>query len=319
MHIAGDDVWDYAGVEDTLDRIDELLSSSTKGGLATSQPTLVIDEGDDVDGGNEPIRTGADYAIFARNAKYLEISGTALDSVGKQIKDLRQYVLDTASVILQDPDKATGGTVSAAAMKMRYAPMVARCDMLRAQYGEVLTEILNDMLRTSQQLQSGPTETEDGVEQWSQVVLPPRVKYEDSPEDENGREKEPVVVERSPGAGREVELKWPPYFPATWEDKKKAIESARLACGNRPVLSQRTAVESIATLFGVTDVGQELGEIDQDAERGLEMTMRTMQGTEGGPPGATGGPPRAAGAPKPEKPPTAAQRNAGGPKGVKNE
>jgi ubiquitin len=274
-----DGLSDYAGQEESLEELDELASSVSTGAKATAQPTVVIKEEPGL-GDDEPVRTGAGWTIYAKGgADYLEINGQSIKAVKEWIAELKQAQLDQSGVVLLDPQKAGGTAMAASAMKQRYAVMMNRADIFRAQYGELLQQVCEDMLKTSQALNEG----DDDNQAWSRVKLPPRIEYvEVEPEeDEEGeaevkREREPKEVKRSPGKSTQVTLSWPPYFQAGWEDRKMAIDAVRAATGNKAILSQRTAVASVADLFGVTDVDAELGEMDADAERGATVAQKAF-------------------------------------------
>lgn len=79
------------------------------------------------------------------------------------------------------------------------------------------------------------------------------------------RESTEKTVERTPGKSDRIELKWPPYFQPTLIDVQAMVEATTKAKGQ--VISQRTAVKYVANVFGVTDIDQEMAEIDVERER----------------------------------------------------
>ncbi len=98
-------------------------------------------------------------------------------------------------------------------------------------------------------------------------------------------------VERKPGTSEEILLVWPQYFPNTWADTKLGTEALRMASGNKSVISQRTAVTAAAPMFGVTDIDQELQDIQDDTERSAALfpgPAEMFPGDGGGEPGAGG-------------------------------
>jgi len=251
-----DGVSDYENQEDDFDEIDTLISATSSGAILNMDPTLVIH--DRPGNNNGVVQKGSGTAIFSeKGAKYLELQGTAIQAARELAKDLRQFQLDKASVVIQDPDKASGGQQSAAAMKQRYLAMLAKCDMLREQYGAAHVAIVSDMLRVSRQLRVVRTDA-DGVQFWRRVDLPLRV--------EEGDDGVVRLVERTPGTGENVALDWPPYFPPTWEDRQKAVQTAKEASGGQQVLSQRTATASLQRMFSFGSVDEELERIEEDRE-----------------------------------------------------
>jgi len=250
------DGWsDFEGQEEGCDSIDVLLSATVTGTTSNVDPTVVIK---DTRSNNEGVvRKGTGHAIYAPGgANYLELSGSAVGAARELLRDLRQYELDKAGVVILDAEKMSGAGISAAAMRTRYARMLAKCDLLLEQYGPVVTAIIGDMLTVARRLRTvrvGP----DGVRYWSKVDLPPRIE-----ETEEGT----VAVERTPGVSSNVTLSWPPYFPATWQDRKEAAATAKDASGGQQVISRKTAVQAVAGLFGVEDVAREIEAIEEDQE-----------------------------------------------------
>jgi hypothetical protein len=275
-----DDGWsDYEEQEADFDDLD-CIKSATSGGIKLNvDPTLVVHASPSQNEG--VVHKGSRHAIYCeKGAKYLELAGTAMEAARKYMRDARQDELDKASCVLVDPEKMSGAGISAAAIKMRYMPMLAKCDLLREQYGAVLVEILKDMLKVARTLGEVKTD-EDGERYWAPVELSPRV------EEVEGEQVN--MVERTPGQSSLVGLSWPPYFPATWLDRKDAIGAAKEATGGKQVLSQRTAVESISPLYDIEDVDAELDLIAEDQESqderagaflGMGAPMVQKQGAE---------------------------------------
>ena len=70
------------------------------------------------------------------------------------------------------------------------------------------------------------------------------------------------MIERRPGLGGTVTLRWPEYFPPSEQDKLAKITTIQAANGGRPVLSPIQAIKSAAPVFGVsTDADEELARI----------------------------------------------------------
>jgi hypothetical protein len=276
---------DYEGLEDKFNEIDQLLSAASKGTKANIDPTLVIKMDPAHNTGS--VKKGSENAIFSTGgAEYLEMKGQSTKAAIEMLERLRLYTLDAASVVLADPDKLSGAAQSAQALRILYAPMLARCDLYREQYGEFgIRLIARDMLRAARLILSRPAATAaDGTEVRDAILLPPRMV--------DGK-----LVERTPGMGETVELNWNPYFAPTWEDISKAVTATQAAAGGKPIISQRTAVAATQQMFNVHDVEAEMEAIEDDADRAVEAAMRTMGGdgplvpTNGKP--TTGKPPAA--------------------------
>ena len=259
-----DGVSDFENQEADCDAIDVQLSATHKGVVANVDPTLVIH---DTRTNNEGVvHKGSSHAIYAeKGADYLELNGTSIKTSIELLERLRQYELDKAAVVLLDPQSLTGSGVSAAAMRTRYAPMLAKCAILREQYGDALVDILDDMLAVSRKLREVQVDA-DGRQYWSALKLPPRIEETLT----SGGLQASIQTEREPGSGGVLSLNWPPYFHSTWQDRNQAVVAVREAAGKQQVMSRRTAVSSLSPLFG-TEVDDELAEIERDA---LEMDER---------------------------------------------
>lgn len=267
---------DYEGCESTFDDINRLVSSITKGTISNVDPTLVVKM--DPASNTGDVRKGSDNAIFSPGgAEYLELKGTAVQAAKVQCDDLVQGVLDECGVILPDPEKLAGSAQSAQALRILYQPMLANCDIMREQYGDMgIKVILRDMLEVARMLLARePTQLEDGTQVQAVVILPPRVEREE-PEEPGG---EPVVTvsERVPGESSEITLNWPPYFTATWKDIKEAAEGMKNANGGKATLSQRTTVKVMGSLVGVDDWETELAIIKEEETAAIEQQQEQFE------------------------------------------
>ena len=268
---------DFEGSLELFDAVNSLVSSTFKGTVGNVDPTLIIKD----DPGQNPgvVRKGSDNAIFSKNgAEYLELKGDAVKAANELAAKLIQYSLDVAGVVLGDPEKLSGAAQSAAALRILYLPMINSADILRTQYGKVLlVRLLVGMLRACKkivQTPEGPIQiTADGrrIQEKPVVVLPLKI------ETTKGTDGNPSVSKkvRNPGDLEFVSLRCPPYFKSTAQDTTQAVDAATKAQGK--VISDRTAVKFTAGEFGVTDVEQEL--VDIEAERAVRMQEQIDQNT----------------------------------------
>jgi len=296
---------DFEGCQPNFEAIDRLLSATVKGTIANVDPTLVIH--DDPKTNEGKIKKGSEYAIYSKNgASYLELKGESIKVSFEEIHLLTQMCLDTAGVVIGDPDKIGTKAQSAAALKMLYMPMIQKCDRLRQQYGLFLDQILTGMLRAAKgigQSTPGPVlVTDDGqkIQPKPVVLLPDRVEYEavenDTHEGADGltkapkREKTVKMVKRTPGTSEEVVLKWPQYFKDTWTDVKQAVEATTAAQGR--LIDDETAIKATANMFGITDIDRVQSLIDVEKEaKALQFPGPEQFDDEGGG-AAFGGPPK---------------------------
>lgn len=268
-----DGISDFEGQTGDFDELDRLASATQKGTTANVDPTLVIN---DRKGKDETIvRKGTGTVIFSpQGASYLELSGTSVTAAKEWLHEVKQNQLDEAEVVLLDPEKLAGSGVSAASLRVRFAPMLAKCDILRDQYGEAIVDVMRSLLEMARK---------------GGVVLDPIIEMKEVEDlegnpvlDKNGEPKTVTTeVPRNPGSSSRISLKWPPYFPATWEDRKIAIESTKAAAGNQSVLSRETAIELLAPLLDIEDVDAELDRIEEDAN-GASERAKAIFGPSGG-------------------------------------
>jgi len=269
-----DGVSDIDGLDTTFDRVNHLLSATTKGTIANVDPTLVIKD----EAGKNPgvVHKGSGQAIFSPGgAEYLELQGTAVAAAKDLAQELVRYCLNTAGVVVGEPEKMGGKAQSAQALKMLYLPMCNQCDLLRVQYGGLIVRVLRGMLRAARLVgttEPGPVfTTADGlrIQQKPVVILPPKVEKQDKPGGERESSiQEDVVTERVPGESDRLELKWPPYFLPSMLDIQAMVEASTKAVGQ--TISRRTAIKFTASVFGVTDVDREQQELEVERAQQVE-------------------------------------------------
>lgn len=261
---------DYDGLCDTLDEINQLLSATGRGTKSNVDPTLVVKM--DPANNDGMLKRGSDNVIWSPGgAEYLELRGSSTQVALLLADKLRGYVLDAASVVLADPEKLSGAAQSAQALRILYAPMLAKCDVLREQYTAfAVVPILGDMLKAAKAV-SGRKEavTSEGarVVVVTEVVLPPRVE-------QSGETVK--VTPRTPGTSEDIICNWNPYFAPTWADINQATIAVKAANGDKPVISQETAIAAVQSLFGVTDVASELERIKEQAEDDVKLAQKAM-------------------------------------------
>lgn len=260
---------DYAGMCAELDEINQLFSATFKGTKANVDPTVVIHEDPALNTGT--VRKGSGNAIFSRGgAKYLEITGGAVGASMEVLREAIKAVLERAQCVILDP--STGAQESGESQKVRYMPMLAKCDLLREQYGKAVAQITRDMMRATRTIANAPpVVAEDGTVTRVFVNLPDKVTVETTDEGEKV-----TRVPRPLGDSEEIELNWGPYFPATWSDIQAAVTAARLAIGDKPVASLDTAVKLVSSMTGVRDVAAEVRKIEEDAEVAVDRAQRTF-------------------------------------------
>jgi hypothetical protein len=308
---------DCDGLYENLDAIDTLSTVLSTGTTRNLDPTLVL--GIDPTEVRDPvIRKGSDNALKVGkggSAQYLELAGTATQAGIALRKEERAQVLEVAQCVVADPDEVAAAGTSGAAIRLLYLPMTSQGNVLRTQYGpRGLVLLLKQQLRSARR--HYPAQGDDGTWTYPEeeveeeappsgdrpsgevqpakrpvsyfLDLPPRAEEEDV----IGEDGEPTgdvsirFVERHPGRSEHVRLEWPPYFQPTATEQSAAVTGATMATGGKPVMSQKTAVEVVAGLFG-KDAEEELRRVEE--ERANDRADREAMFGEGAG-GAVGGP-----------------------------
>jgi hypothetical protein len=268
---------DYYNNTDEFDAINRLTSATLKGTIANVDPTLVIK--DDRANNSGSIKKGSENAIYSKGgAEYLELRGDSIKTSIELAKRLQQSVLDSCSVLLADIEYISARAQSAAALRMVYQPMVSQCDILRLQYGTFLTQILGGMLTAAKIIigtAPGPVENINGqlIQFKPTVALSKKFSYGVSPE---GNRIVSGVVDRTPGEAEFIELTWPVYFKPTQQDVQMVVAGIVQAIDK--TISQRTAIKNTSAMFGVTDIDQEMADIEADKDREVARQIETAEG-----------------------------------------
>ena len=260
---------DYDGLYEFFDQLDIMLSVISKGAVLNLDPTLVLKVDRDIVGAMG-VAKGSDNALIVGeegDAAYLELMGSSIEAGVKLFNEKRRTALEVGQCVVPDPSETTGADVSSLTLKTRYMPMLGKAEIYRDQYGEGLRRVLDQMTEVARLRVGKPrlvyVKNDQGVDVAQNEILvvnlPPKVvethEVNEAGEpnlDDAGQPKKSVeLVPRMPGPGGESELAWPEYFPPTPADKNAAVTAASAATGGKPVLSQQTAVEQVATMYGV--------------------------------------------------------------------
>lgn len=310
---------DYDGLYENFDHVDLIMSVITRGAILNLDPTVKLKmDRDEVS--RLGIKKGSDNALIVGkdgDADYLELGGQSITSGLELVKELRRYILETAQCIVPDPHEVAAQGVSSVAIKAMFAPMLAKADIIREQYGSAIERILTKMEKIAREKTSSTmmmtelvtqmvphqemdpvtgemveTMVEDTIEQESPVQfiidLPPKITEEPlidplTQQPMASGEMQIITTPRvlGPGGG-EVMLTWPPYFPPTPADQNQIVTALQLATGGKPVLSQETACETAARAFNVdpSEEWQRLQTQDQKDQAAQAAMMDT--GAAGG-------------------------------------
>jgi hypothetical protein len=260
---------DYAELYEQLDSVDILNSVNVNGTSMNLDPTLKLSINEE-DVGDAIIKKGSNNALvlgMGGDASYLELSGSAVSAGHSSIEKQREQVLETCQCIVPDPNEVVGSATSSIALRIVYAPMLSKGDIMRDQYGDIgLLRVLEGMLHGARRLNIGGVVREESIDDYGipvidevtgepviedveyYLALPPRKNKIEILDDDGMPTGEFRVEEivRVPGNGR-LTLEWPDYFRDTQDDRQKQVTSLSTATGGKATMSQQTAVEVLAS------------------------------------------------------------------------
>lgn len=293
---------DYAETYEQLDSIDILNSTNVYGATKNLDPTLLLKMHQE-DVGGVLVKKGSDNALVlgpGGDARYMELSGTAVTAGHSTIDKQRDQTLETCQCVVTDPSEAVGAGMSSVALKIIYAPMISKGDIMRDQYGDNgIVRLIEGMIQAARKLNIGGIVQEEEVNpdgspvideetgeakvtdvEYSLTLPPKRDKIEilDAEGNPTGEFSIKETI-RVPGNGS-ITLEWPDYFAPTADDKQKIAGAMTTATGGKPVMSQRTAVEQIAT-SAQRDPQEEWNRVQQEAESARRADAAMFPGVGG--------------------------------------
>lgn len=248
---------DYDGLYENFDTLDLLLSVITKGATLNLDPTVKL-KMDPMLVEKMGIKKGSDNALVVGetgDADYMELGGQSIEAGINLFNAKRGYILEVAECVIPDPNEIAASGTSSVALKVIYAPMLGKGNLLRDQYGGGGTRLLEPVVVVGRKASKSRVIlfADDGtpVEAIQELDLPKKVVQE--PEmDELGEptgEQTTTFEERVPGPGGDIEPAWGPYFVPTPQDQQLQVTTLSTAAGNQPIMSQQTAAELAATIY----------------------------------------------------------------------
>ncbi len=217
-----------AAVETSIE-IDYQLSQAGRGLKYSSDPTLLIREPAGAEG--EIVRGGGNALIVSEkgDARLLEIDGTASAAVIEYVRTLREFALEGVHGNRASPERLSAAQ-SGRALEMMNQGLVWLADNLRVSYGDALLKLARMVVRASGR-------------------YPLRVL---------GQPIEPIPETVRFG------LIWPRWYAPTSEDRGRDAQTLR-TLRETGLISQETAVKTLADVYDIEDVHAELARIDGPA------------------------------------------------------
>lgn len=268
---------DYEGVYESMDSLDVVNSVIVRGATLNLDPTLKLKM--DADLVNRMgVKKGSDNALVTGeggDASYLELNGSSISAGIQLFQEMRKAILESTNCVIVDPNEVAAQGLSSITLRALYSPMLGKCDVIREQYGTAIDQLLTQMWSVAKEkwkkpgddglevahedeeldpmLEPDPFPSKQPVEQV--LMLPPMIikKMRDAGEDAMNPydDYEISYVELEPGDGGDIEVMWPPYFSPTPDDQAKTASTLAVATGNAPFMSDETAVEINASMYGL--------------------------------------------------------------------
>lgn len=220
----------FEAAVDASIEIDYQLSQLGRGLYYNSDPTLVVKNPTSIEG-NQFVKNTTILNLDEKgDAFYAEINGNAAAAVIDYVKHLRDFALETCRGNRTSPDKLNA-VQSGKAMRMLNNSLVLLVSELRLSYGDF------------------------GLLQIYKMCLD--IYFSDKYEiDVKGNEK----IEKD---SDELFLIWPEWYPVTGQDKYHESQALSLY-RQSGLISQKTAMESIAEEYNIKNVDEEIVEVDKE-------------------------------------------------------
>ena len=275
------------GLEDEIEALDLALSQLHRNALYNGEPQMVrtgVDPIEDQGAIPQGRIARSDNSIFDRmfrstrfdggsggasvkspqkvwnlpagsDAKLLESSGAGATIIEGNVGQLRRVLLDAMSIVLADPEQLGAGELSARALSLMMAPMLAHADDLRVEYGSLLCALYELCLRL---VASTPGAVYLATLDAARPAL--------------------ALAYRALTPARLMRLQWGEYFEPSWEEVQAAVTAAQTANGNRPIA---TLAESRALVAPLLNLSADTTTLEAEEAGGLDAMSKVLGGDGG--------------------------------------
>lgn len=288
-----DGVPDYEGLYENFDALDMLNSVLARGTTLNLDPTLILKLDPEIVA-HSGIKKGSDNSLvvgLSGDAHYMELAGTSVQVGTTLFSKMRESALEVAQCIIPDPNQIGAAGTSSVALKVIYAPMLGKADVLREQYENAMRLLLSQITRSARRQMDGPpvvlvSDAGDETEMEPFIDLPPRVVVEDVLDPDTGEpsgEKRDRRVPLRPGPTELFAFDWGDYFlPTPADQQQTATTLSQLVTSS--LLSQESGADLASRVVRI-DPRADWERIQKDkAAKAKEQAM-----AQGAPPDAFGG------------------------------
>lgn len=260
---------DYEGVYEQLDQADRLESQVHKGTGANVDPTLVLKE-DQRSRRRQIIQKGQVIGVPSDgDAKYLEITGSSIETAQKQLDREIEQILQTAQCVIISSSNSTK-LQSSEAMQMLWRPMEAKCNRLRVPLITAIEELADvwcsfgESFKTSMDLLGTRN---DRTKATSAIRLPPR---------RDGESDDEPLKPHKLGKGGKLTVEFHPYFRPTPQQIASAAAAMSTATGAKQFLSTETAAKTMCGYLGRNGT-EELALLEDEKEEAMAEFEKQME------------------------------------------
>lgn len=290
-----DGIPDYEGLYESFDSLDLLNSVLVRGTTLNLDPTLVLKLDPDIVA-RTGIQKGTDNALLVGltgDAKYMELQGTSVQVGTGLVKMLRENALETAQCVVPDPNQIGASGTSSVALKVVYAPMLGKADILREQYEGMIRQLLQQMIQSARRIEDTVDifldEEGEEVERRYYFDMPPyNLEVEDKDPVTGELVKRTVQVELEPGESDQLTFDWGDYFLPTAQDQQQlATTLVQMTAGG--LISQESGADLASRAVRI-DPRADWKRLQQEKKDKASDQAKMFGGPEGdGPQGGMGG------------------------------
>lgn len=231
---------------DTNIELDYQLSQGGRGLKYSSEPLLMIKNPSLSMKGDINLSEGNVIEVDENgDAKHIEISGNAIEGVLNFSARLREVALESMHGNRSNPEKLH--TVqSGKGAEMFFLPLIWVADKQRTTYGECgFLPLLKMLVKCNQK--------HDLIYEHSGKMI--------------------TVPKGSLKIGANLGLQWQDWFAATRSDRLQEAQTLSLLTGGEPLMTQETAIGSLAAEYDIVDIEKEKSDLQKLSEKKAKDAM----------------------------------------------
>jgi hypothetical protein len=255
---------DYDGVYENMDQADRLESQIHKSVSDNTDPTVVVRE-DRRSRKEKVIERGKVVGVQANgDVKYLEITGSSIDSAQKQLDREMEVILQTVQCVIISMSSAAK-MQSSESLQMLWRSMEARSNRLRTPLLAAVEEVCDVWCKFAEEFKIGMDLLGSKNDQINEgILLPPRAA---------GGNMTPHKI----GNGGKFSVEFSPFFRPTPQQIASVAAAMSTATAAKQFISTETATKTMCGFLAV-DGTAELGLIEEEYEKEVAELEEELEG-----------------------------------------